>query len=160
MREGGCFSSISINGPLRERNLFVFNPLFYLFVLILLPLLSSVCMQQEKGSSVIERKDTFALVDEAEGVSFIIKDRKYLNIHDSHRILFQIEISNSLPKIKIKALAQKIVMETISREKCHGISLDFGRYGYADFAPYGNLHRRETIREANYDNFRFTYVFY
>ena len=160
MREGGCFSSISSKGPLRERNHFVFSPPFNLLILLFLPLLFSVCIQDEKESSGIERKDVFALVDEAEGVPYIIKDRKSLDIHEYHRILFQVEISNNLPRIKLKALAQKIVMETIRREKCHGISLDFGPYGYADFAPYGNLYRSEENMEVDYDNYRFTYVFY
>ena len=160
MREGGCFSSISKNGPLRERSHFVFNPLFFLISILFLPLIFSACIQEEKGNSMIERREVFALVDEAEGVPYKIKDRKSLDNHDYHRILFQIEVSHELPRIKLKALAQKIVKDTIQREICHGISLDFGRYGYADFAPFGNWQRSGDTLEVDYSNFRFTYVFY
>ena len=160
MREGGCFSSILKCGPLRERNPFVSNSPFLLLILLFLPLTVLVCVQDEKGNNIIERKDVFALVDEAEDVSYVIKDRKSLDKQEYHRILFQIEVSHALPQIKLKALAQKIVKDTIKREKCHGISLDFGPYGYADFAPYGNWQKSDEKLEVDYNNYRFTYVFY
>jgi hypothetical protein len=160
VREGGCFSSILKYGPLRERNPLIFNPLFLFLILLFLPLTFSVCVQEEKGNRIIEQKDVFALVDEAEGVSYVIKDRKSLDRQEYHRILFQVEVSNTLPPTKLKALAQKIVKDTIKREKCHGISLDFGPYGYADFAPYGNWNKSDEKLEVDYNNYRFTYVFY
>ena len=160
MREGGCFSSILKYGPLRERNPLIFNPPFILLILIFLPLTFLVCVQEEKGNNLIDKEDVFALVDEAEGVSYVIKERKSLDRQEYHRILFQVEVRNTLPQTKLKALAQKIVQDTIKKEKCHGISLDFGPYGYADFAPYGNWQKSGETLEVDYDNYRFTYVFY
>jgi len=160
VREGGCFSSILKYGPLRERNLFVFDRPFLILTLLFLPVILSVCVLEEKGNNLIEQKDVFALVDEAEGIPYVIKDRKSLDRQKYHRVLFQVEVSHTLPRIKIKALAQKIVKDTIEREQCHGISLDFGPYGYADFAPYGNWQKSGENPEVDYSNFRFTYVFY
>ena len=77
-----------------------------------------------------------------------------------HRVFFKIEVLKIDNKETLMALAQKIVKELLSHEQCHGVSIDFGPFGYADFAPYGNWIRSGEIPINNYKDYQFRYIFY
>ncbi len=55
------------------------------------------------------------------------------------------------------AIAQKIVKGLIQQEECHSISIDFGTYGHADFAPHGNWNKAGEVPINNYEEYRFKY---
>jgi len=91
---------------------------------------------------------------------YIIKARENLDSMNIHRVHIKVDMPEKMPHEKLKAVAQKIVKDTIAHEKCNTIAIDFGPYGYVDFAPYGNWLRISNRLPNNYNNYRFKYIFF
>lgn len=104
--------------------------------------------------------DLFPLVNEAEGVMYIIKSRENIDSMNIHRVHIKVDMPEKMSHEKLKAVAQKIVKDTIAHEKCNTIAIDFGPYGYVDFAPYGNWLKISNRLPNNYNNYRFKYIFF
>lgn len=116
------------------------------------------CYKEE--STGLERNDLFSSADKSQEISYTIKERESINISNIHRLRFRIEVPNSISNEQIMSIAQKIVKNTIAHEECHSITLDFGLYGYIDFAPYGNWVRAGEIPIDNYKDYKFKYFFF
>lgn len=116
------------------------------------------CYKEE--STGLERNDLFSSADKSQGISYTIKERESINISNIHRLRFRIEVPNSISNEQIMSIAQKIVKNTIAHEECHSITLDFGLYGYVDFAPYGNWVKAGEIPIDNYKDYKFKYFFF
>ena len=132
----------------------------FLFLFILFFSVAFIFLNFQTKESARDSKNLFSLMDKANGIPYVINSRKNIDTPQLLRILYNIELLIYMDHTKIKALAQKIVWETISQERCHSISLDFGPYGYVDFAPFGKLLKTGDIPPQDYENYRFHYVFY
>jgi len=120
-------------------------------------LFTSSCDDKRNLNS--KNDDLFPLVNKAEGVMYIIKSRENIDSMDIHRVHI-VDIAEKMSHEKLKAVAQKIVKDTIAHEKCNSIAIDFGPYGYVDFAPYGNWLRISNRLPNDYNNYRFKYIFF
>ena len=111
--------------------------------------------------SILKNKNIFSHVhlDKKRAISYKIKSREALNRNNIHRVYFYIEIPNGVTQDMLKAVAQKIVKNTITHEICHSINIDFGPYGYIDFAPFGEWVKAGDVPIENYRYYRFKYCF-
>jgi len=128
-----------------------------LFILISILFTGS---SDDKKYSDSKSGNLFFLADKAERIIYTIKSRENLDRLDIHRVYIKVDVPEKISHEKIKAVAQKIVKDTIAYEKCQSIAIDFGPYGYVDFAPYGNWLRISKNKPGNYRNYRFKYIFF
>ena len=147
---------------LKQKYLSVSKPLIVNFfiavtLLVLISLLPST-IGPPRISSLFKNKEIFSHLDEAKKISYIIKSRENLDRENIHRICFQVEVLKEVDDKSFMAVAQRIVKEIISQEYCHAIRIDFGRYGYVDFAPYGEWERAGETEPGLYEKYRFKYV--
>jgi hypothetical protein len=146
----------------KERYLYVSKPLLINFFLVLIFLslifLLSFNAGPTKTSSLFKNKELFSDLDKAKEIFFTIKLRENLDRGSVHRLYFRVEVPKETDDKSLMAVAQRIVRETISREYCHGIRIDFGRYGYVDFAPYGEWEKAGEIAYPRYERYRFKSV--
>jgi hypothetical protein len=143
----------------KERYLYVSKPLLINFFLALIFLalifLLSFNGGSAKTSSLFKNKEIFSDLDKAKEISFTIKLRESLDRGNVHRLYFQVEVPKETDDKNLMAVAQRIVKETISQEYCHGIRVNFGRYGYVDFAPYGEWEKAGETTFPRYEKYRF-----
>jgi len=107
----------------------------------------------------LKNESLFSLAENARGMSYTIQDRERLDRNGLHQEYFQIDMPEGASQKELKAIAQKIVKDTIDHKECHCIVIDFGIYGYVDFAPYGNWVKAGDIPLDDYKNYDFRYVF-
>lgn len=147
---------------LKQKHLSVSKPLIINFfiavtLLFLISLLPST-IEPPRISSLFKNREIFSHLDEAKKISYIIKLRENLDRDNIHRIYFQVEVLTEVDEKSLMAVAQRVVKETISREDCGALRIDFGRYGYVDFAPYGEWERAAAALPGLYERYRFKYV--
>jgi hypothetical protein len=150
-----------------DRFLYVSKPLFFYFFIvivfiILIFFLSSHSNYEIKLSDaypIFKNRDIFSHLNKAAEISYTIKLRANLDRNGVHRIYFQVDVPEGASQEQIITAAQKIVKEGISQEFCHGVRIDFGRYGHVDFAPFGDWGRAGEIPVNQYKNYRFNYFF-
>lgn len=151
-----------------ENRLFISKPLIVYFLLsfvflTLLFIFFRNSMEDVKTfdiSLVLKNTEAFSHLGKVKELSYRIKSRNNLNSSNVHRVSYQVEIPKGVNKELLMAVAQKIVKDTIGRELCHSVTIDFGEYGYVNFAPYGNLFKAGEVPFDNYRNYRFNYVFF
>ncbi|MCJ7679486.1 MAG: hypothetical protein MUP70_02065 [Candidatus Aminicenantes bacterium] len=151
-------------GPLRAVRSLMSNPIIPfigigLFMLLLAITLLSGC-NRATAQSEDQSNSLFPLADLAETVSYEILQRKTFSYSDIIRIQFKVQMAGNDSKQNLQAVAQKIVRDTILKNKCHTISIDFGRGGFVDFAPYGKWTMAGEAPILNYKDYRFRYAFY
>jgi hypothetical protein len=143
----------------RERYLYVSKPLLINFFLVLIFLtlifLLSFNTRPTKTSCLFKNKEIFSDLDKAKEIFFTIKLRESLDRGSVHRLYFQVEVPKEIDDKSLMAVAQRIVKETISQEYFHAIRIDFGRYGYVDFAPYGEWEKAGETAYLRYEKYRF-----
>lgn len=150
-----------------ERHLLVSHPLFFysliviiFFVLIFLFFSASTDkIELSETSPIFENKEIFSHLLKTEYISYTIRSRESLDRNNIHRVYFKIEVPRGVNQEYLSAVAQKVVKETIIHERCHSIKIDFGPYGYVDFAPFGDWNKAGEININGYRNYRFNYVF-
>lgn len=150
-----------------ENRLNVSKPILYYFLLgviflILIYLVSSDLDYEKKfysSSSIFKDRRIFSHLDKPDEIKHTIKLRESLNKGDIHRVFFQVEVAGEVNRERLSSLAQKIVKETISKEHCHSIRIDFGPHGYVDFSPFGDWDKAGETPLGVYRNFRFKYIF-
>lgn len=145
-----------------NKYLYVSSSLFFSFflgvaVLTLIFFLSSN-LKSSKTSSLFKNKEIFSDLDKAKEIFFTIKLRESLDKGGVHRLYFRVETSRGVDDKSLMAVAQRIVKETISREYCHALRVDFGQSGYVDFAPYGEWERAGETHPGQYEKYKFKYV--
>lgn len=113
------------------------------------------------GSEDVEgRSVSFALARMANDIDFEITFRKNFDQDNVHRVHFKVDVLMNASQGELKAIAQKIVKDTIEKERCHSIAIDFGIFGYVDFAPYGNWLKAGEIPIDDYKDYQFKYLFF
>lgn len=134
---------------------FLLALVFLFLIFLFFPNKKSDRSKDVEGSSV-----SFALARMANDVDFEILFRKNFDQDNVHRVHFRVDVTKNVSQGELKAIAQKIVKDTIEKERCHSIAIDFGIFGYADFAPYGNWLKAGEIPIDDYKNYRFKYLFF
>jgi hypothetical protein len=146
----------------KERYLYVSKPLLINFFLVLIFLtlifLLSFNAGPAKTPSLFKNKEIFSALDRAKEIFFTIKLRENLDRGSVHRLYFQVEVPKETDDKSLMVVAQRIVKETIPHEYCDGIRIDFGRYGYVDFAPYGEWEKAGETAHPRYERYRFRYI--
>jgi hypothetical protein len=136
------------------------NPLLLaLSLLILLWLLAALtgCRPEEPAYEASELKEKFPLAEKASDIPYEIQSRNWTD-SPIHSVLYQVKISAPFSELRMCAVAQKIVKETITQEWCHRIAIDFPGKGYVDFAPYGNWLKAGEVPIDNYRSYAFKYT--
>ena len=159
-KKGG--NLLSVKG---DRGLSIANPLFRNFfliaaLLILIFFISSNSNETRNiaySSNIFENKTIFSHLDKADKIPYVIKSRKYFDRGDIHFVYFQIELLGDVGRENLSAVAQKVVKRVISQEYCHYIKIDFGQYGYVDFAPFGDWEKAGKVPINGYEEFKFKY---
>jgi len=145
-----------------EKHLHVSKPLFINFFLVAIFLALIFLLPSHtkltKTSSLIEDKEIFSDADKAKEIFFTIKSRESLDRANVHRLYFQVDVPKEIDDKSLMAVAQRIVKETISREYCQAIRIDFGRYGCVDFAPYGEWEKAGENALPRYEKYRFKHI--
>ena len=156
MHEGGKSSRENSGGFSGYRSDPLLPALSLLFFLWLLAALAG-CRPGEPayGSSELEGK--FPLAEKASAIPYEIQARNWTDF-PIHSVLYQVKISAPFSELRMCAVAQKIVKETIAHEWCHRIAIDFPGKGYVDFAPYGNWIKAGEVPIDNYRAYTFKYT--
>lgn len=143
----------------KERYLYVSKPLLINFFLVLIFLTLIFLLPFNTGStktsSLFKNKEIFSDLDKAKEIFFTVKLRESLDRGSIHRLYFQVEVPKEIDDKSLMAVAQRIVKETISQEYWHAIRIDFGRFGYVDFAPYGEWEKAGETAYLRYEKYRF-----
>lgn len=149
-----------------KRYLFVSKPLavYFFLTFAFLGLIyfifatSAGNIKSSEASPIFKDKNIFSHLNKLRDTSYTIRSRESLDRSNIHRVFFQVDVPKGTNQEQLLAVAQKIVKETISHEYCHSIKIDFGPYGYVDFAPYGNWAKGGEVPISHYRNYRFNYV--
>lgn len=163
MSKGG--GGVLVNNE-EKRHLFVSKPLAVYFFLTfaflgliyLIFATSAENIKLSEVSPIFKDKNIFSHLNKLGNISYTIRSRESLERSNIHRVFFKVDVPEGISQKQLLAVAQKIVKETISHEYCHSIKIDFGPYGYVDFAPYGNWAKGGEVPISNYRNYRFNYV--
>jgi len=146
-----------------KRHLFVSKPLAFYFFLTFTFLgliyfifaTSTKNIKSSEASPIFKDKNIFSHLNKFRDTSYTIRSRESLDRSNIHRVFFQVDVPKGINQEQLLAVAQKIVKEAISHEYCHSIKIDFGPYGYVDFAPYGNWAKGGEVPISHYRNYRF-----
>lgn len=104
-------------------------------------------------------KRFFSHIKCSEDVDYSIISRESIDRRNVHRVYFKVKVEPGLSREELMGLAESLVKNTIKRERCHSITVDFGTLGNADFAPYGNWLLGGEIPIEGYDKYAFKYYF-
>jgi hypothetical protein len=150
-QEGGAPSSaLSVSKPL----FWIFILSFSFFIFLTLSPLSP----KKKESDKKLHQNLFSLISLASSIPFNITQRSNIDYEGIHNIYLQVDVPEGLTQSQLKAIAQKIVQDIIQKEDCYSISVDFGKYGFAEFKPFVATKPLSAVN--NLENYSFTYIFY
>ncbi|MFQ6070458.1 MAG: hypothetical protein ACE5LC_08025 [Candidatus Aminicenantales bacterium] len=102
-------------------------------------------------------KGQFSHLQEAKNIPFRIKSRNNIDRGRIHLVHIVAEVPPGLTQTQLLGVSEKIVKAILSRELCHGISIDFVAGGSVDFAPFGNWAKAGEVPIDNYRDYQFRY---